>query len=248
MVAYALEVDPALLPHVPELLHDFEELGSDADLIVEALRGLDLPSGAEVVDLGSGKGAVALEVADQLGLSVLGIDLFAPFVESSRALAEEEDLDHLCTFRHGDVAALAGTLPPVDVAIFAALGDVLGPLPETVGIVRRYVKPGGAIVISDGFLAEGGTPTFAGFEGAVGHSETRRRLESHGDRIENEIVALSEPSEDSESDLIEKRAEDLASRRPELTDQLQQLVTDQRAEVQYLASNITDAVWVLRRT
>ena len=82
MVAYALEVDLQLLPYLPELLADLEELGSDAELITQVIADLDLAADSEVIDLGCGKGAVALEIADELGFKVLGIDLFKPFIQA----------------------------------------------------------------------------------------------------------------------------------------------------------------------
>ena len=64
MVSYALEVEPALLPFVPEVLADLGELGSDAGLIVRVLSDLQLPRSARVIDLGCGKSAVSLEIAE----------------------------------------------------------------------------------------------------------------------------------------------------------------------------------------
>lgn len=51
MVAYALEVQPALLPFIPELLADLNELGSDSELLVRVLNDLRLPPSAKVIDL-----------------------------------------------------------------------------------------------------------------------------------------------------------------------------------------------------
>ena len=82
MVAYALETHPALLPYLPELLADLEELGSDARAIIDVLGDLDLTASTTLVDLGCGKGAVAVKVAEDLNLKVIGIELFEPFIES----------------------------------------------------------------------------------------------------------------------------------------------------------------------
>ena len=88
MVAYALETHTALLPYLPELLADLQELGSDAEAITRVLGDLNLTKSTTVVDLGCGKGAVAVEVAEGLNLRVLGIDLFEPFIESCKEQAE----------------------------------------------------------------------------------------------------------------------------------------------------------------
>lgn len=55
MVARALEAPAELLPFLPELLADVDELGSDSKQIVSILRELPLPAGARVVDVGCGK-------------------------------------------------------------------------------------------------------------------------------------------------------------------------------------------------
>ena len=122
MVAHALEAPPALLPFLPELLADLDELGSDAELIAGVLTDLHLSRTAKVIDLGCGKGAVSIEIASKLGLQVLGIELFAPFVAHCVAAARQAGVDQLCEFRQGDAKSLAGHLPPADAVVFAALG------------------------------------------------------------------------------------------------------------------------------
>ncbi len=251
MVAYALEMDPALLPYASELLADLDVLGSDVEVIVAAVAGLELGP-ATVVDLGSGKGAVAIALARELGLSVHGIELFEPFVDIARRSAAAAGVSDTCRFSHGDIATMAGTMPPVDVAVFAALGDVLGPLDVTVGIIREYVRPGGFIVINDSCRRDGSTESFPGFENTGTPSETRSWLTAHGDDLIAEIIE-SDIEVDSgdgidEGALLAARAHDLARRHPELESQLRAFVNDQLAEYEYLDRHTVGAVWVLRRT
>lgn len=249
MVAYALETQPSLLPYIPELLADLDELGSDADLIVEVLQDLDLAASARVIDLGCGKGATVVEIADELGLHVLGIDLFEPFVRSCEQLARDRAVSHLCDFVHGDVLGLAGRLEPADVAVFAALGDVLGRLDETVGVIRQYVRPGGFIVVSDAFIKTGASAQFPGFENYSGHDETLRRLQSCGDALIREVCEADghNDCEDDESELIMARAQALAQRHPEQRDNLVEFARNQAAENDFIDANLVGAVWVLRR-
>ena len=250
MLAYTLEIDPELLPFIPELLTDFEELGSDADEIVAAVASLALAADSTVVDLGCGKGAVGIEIADSLGFRVTGIDLFEPFIAICEAAAEEAGVHHLCEFRHGNVAKLAGELPPFDVAIFAALGDVLGPLDETIRILRDYVRPGGYILINDGFIEADKRLDFSGFAGYVGREETLLRLTRWNDELVYEKLF---PSADGleqgqvEAEAILKRAQGLALRHPELADRLLAYAQDQADEYGFLAENLTGAIWVFRK-
>ena len=248
MVAYALEVQSALLPYVTKLLADFDELGSDAELIVEVLAGLDLPSDSLVIDLGCGKGAVAVEIAKSTGGRVKGIELFEPFIAQCQHRATEAGVAERCEFIHGNVAKLAGELPPADAVVFAALGDVLGPLDQTMRIIRQYVKPGGVIVVADDYLADGGSTDFPGFEDYVSRDQTVARLTACGDQIAAEVPEPFEDGNDDESDLIRKRADDLKQRHPELADELDLFVRNQYAEVQFLRDNMVSMIWAVRRT
>ncbi len=250
MVAYALEAPPELLPFLPELLADFDELGSDAEQIARVLRDLQLPPTTRVVDLGCGKGATALKIASVLGLHVLGIELFEPFVAHATAAAQVAGVSHLCEFRHGDIRAQPGVMP-VDVAVCAALGDVLGNPAETMRVLRQYVRPGGHVLVADVFLRDGGTATFPGFEHYRSRAETVRGLTAWGDALVTEVVEDAGRDDDSGDDdaaAIHRRAVVLATRHPEHREQLLAFAAHQAAANAHIAENLVDAVWVLRRS
>jgi cyclopropane fatty-acyl-phospholipid synthase-like methyltransferase len=246
MVAYALEIDPALLPFVPELLADLDELGSDTDLIVATVQDLKLPKTARVLDLGCGKGETAIEIASTLELKVLGVDLFAPFIELCRERAEQAGVEQRCIFRCADILKLAGNIEPTDVAIFAALGDVLGPLDETIGAIRKLVKPGGYMIISDDFIEEAAPTSLPSYDEYVSHEETLRRLQAHGDIVEREIIEPDAEKED-EGALIRRRALALAEKHPELAAAFRKFADDQDRAYEYIAAHLTAAIWVVRR-
>jgi len=249
MIAYALEVDPRLLPWIPEILADFDELGSNAALIVEVLKEFRLLASARVVDLGCGKGAVAVAIAEAFGCRVEGIELFEPFIDSCRRRADAAGVPHLCKFRHANILKLAGQTEPVDVAVYAALGDVLGPLEETIGVIRRFVRTGGLILFCEGYIKDGGTSDFPGFKDCSSHEETLRRLQSHGDGLRREVIEPIDHAEAYAREIaqIRRRAERLAERCPDLSAELTQYVENQRREYAYMAANVVPAIWVLQR-
>jgi len=245
MIAYALEAHITLLPYLPELLADLKELGSNAEAITSVLDDLNLIKSATVVDLGCGKGAVAVEVAQRLKLKVLGIDLFEPFIESCKKLAKRQDVSELCHFIHGDILKLPGKLEPCDVAIFAALGDVLGPLDEAVSVIRQYVKPGGYMVISDGFIKDGGSSGFPGFEQYAERTEMLARLTASGDILVREIID-ADIFDKGEDKMIAARAKAIAARRPEIAVEILGYAERQAAEYDYIDKNFVSAIWVLK--
>jgi 2-polyprenyl-3-methyl-5-hydroxy-6-metoxy-1,4-benzoquinol methylase len=250
MISYALEIEPSLLHCIPELLADLVELGSDADLIVKILQDLQLPISSRVIDLGCGKGAVSVEIADELGFQVLGIELFEPFIESCKELAAQAGISHLCEFRHGDILKLVNQVEPSDVVIFAALGDTLGPLNETIKTIRQFAKPSGFILVSDAFVKDGGSTSFPGFEQYTSREEAIRRLTAHGDTLVTEILEAPSASveDDDESDLIYRRAKKLAKDHPELEQQLLDFAENQKNENVYIAQNLVGTVWVVQKS
>lgn len=250
MIAYALEIDPQLLPYVSELLSDLEELGSDAEWITEVVAGLGITSDATVVDLGCGKGAVAVEIAEEMNLRVMGIDLFSPFIDSCIAAATKHGVSKLCQFQVGNVLTMAEVVGQFDLAICSALGDVLGKPDETVRVLREYVKPGGFLVISDVCLVDGGSNEFPGFEQYLGRDETISLLTASGDELVME-VAPTEHNDDDENDdeaeQIMQRAQKLALQHPELRDALMTFASDQGQENEFVEANFVDVIWVLRK-
>lgn len=256
MVAYALEAEPLLLPYLPELLADLEELGSDAEHIREVIGSLPLAATARIIDLGCGKGATALEIAAELKLPVTGIDLFEPFVQHCMEASERAQLQHLCRFQQGDIVALAGQLESADVAVFAALGDVLGTLADTVRIIRQYVKPGGYLLISDVYLKPGASNDFPGFERYAELPQTRQALTACGDRLLQEHLDHGADSEIEEDDgeaadeaaLILARAQALAAAHPQVADALLAFARQQAAEHAHIDQHLADGIWVLQRS
>ena len=178
---------------------------------------------------------------------MLGIELFEPFIESCKELAESRGVSELCRFIHGDILKLAGNIDPCDVAIFAALGDVLGPLDQTVSVIRQYAKRGGYIVISDGFIKDGGSSDFPGFEQYSDHDDMIARLTACGDTLVSEIIEAVD-FDRGEDELIAARANAIAARRPEIAAEVLNYAEAQAAEYDYLDENFIGAIWVLKRS
>jgi SAM-dependent methyltransferase len=256
MVAYALEIDPDLLPLAPALLADLDELGSDAEQIAEVIADLNLTAGSTIVDLGCGKGATAVEIAEATGLKVTGIELFEPFVQCCEELAQESGVEGLCTFLYGNVLDMAARVGPFDVAVFAALGDVLGGPDETVDVIRDYVRPGGLMIISDLYLADDGSNDFPGFERYGHRDDTISRLTTSGDTLVKLLDAdsdVEDPEELDDEDFedealkIRARAEALALEHPDLEQALMAFAESQAQENAFVEENLVDAIWILRK-
>jgi len=158
-MARAMEAPPELLPHIPELVADLWELGSDPQQIVELLRPLGLPpSETSVLDLGCGKGAVSITVARELGFHARGVDLCRPFLDEAERRAREHGVEHLTDFARADMRDALRQSRGFDVALYISVGGLLGGFGEIVGSLRRAVRPGGHLIVDDGFLSGGNEP------------------------------------------------------------------------------------------
>ena len=252
-VARAMETEVRLLPLLPELLVDLWELGTSADQIVSVLRPVGLEPESTVLDLGCGKGAVAVALAERLDLRVEGIDAFPPFLESARTIATERGVSSKCLFRQGDIRKLLGQSEEhqkhYDVVLLLSVGPVSGDHEKTITHLRRLVRPGGYFVIEDGFLADS-VVHLPGCEGYACRSETLRRLTSCGDVLVQEIVCSAEETRamnETNTSLIRRRARLLRAKHPDLADLIDNYVATQERETQILGTDLICAVWILRR-
>lgn len=150
---------------------------------------------------------------------------------------------------YGRIGDLTGTIEPADAVVYAALGDVLGPLDVTMAAIRCYARPGGYVVVNDCFLRDPCNRGFLGFENYADLTETRRRLTACGDEL---VLELLEPSDDDLDDvdeavLLAARATDLAARHPHLASVLEDFARSQQDEYDYLDEHTVGAVWAVRR-
>ena len=132
-VAATLECEPELLPYLPEILQDFDALGSDPPRLIELLEthcaADEIRTG---LDICCGKGATSIALAKRFGMRIDGIDAIDAFVESARAAAVNAGVDQLCRFTTGDLCAAVTRPGSYDLVIFSSVGPILGGITNTV--------------------------------------------------------------------------------------------------------------------
>jgi len=249
-LAEYFQVDPEILSFVPELLRDLDALGGDPDLVVAWLgeAGLQGPE-FRVLDLGCGKGAVAVAVADRLGCRVHGVDVFPPFIESARQRADSCGVGELCTFVPGDLRTTVATGDDSNAVLLVSVG-VLGPPRATVRGCRACARPGGVMILGNTCLRESGRAGISGYGDVLSRAETRRQLTSFGDQLIHERgTSLAEMQAQNRrfTTVIERRAAELAARHPEHARAFRAYVERERRECERLESAFESATWMLRR-
>ena len=250
-VAQSLDATRGMLPFVPELIQDMWALGSFPDRIVELLRPLHLPpETTRVLDLGCGKGAVAITLARELDFQALGIDACRPFLDDARAKAEEQRVSDRCRFEFGDIRQAVHNQKNFDVVIYVSLGGTLGGFDVIVGKLGQTLRPGGYLIIDDGFLKEESKLDRPGYGHYASHDETLKQLSTHGDTLLREVIYTFEETHNLNYyylDLIRKRGKELIQNRPELANAVSAYIQNQEEECKTIDQYIVGAMWLLQR-
>lgn len=249
-VAATLECEPQLLPYLPEILQDFDTLGSDPQCVIEVLESTGVGSEIRMaLDLCCGKGATSIALARRFGMRIDGIDAIDAFIDSAKVAAVEAKVETLCRFATGDLCAVVVRPASYDLVVFSAVGPILGGITTTVSRLATTLRDLGWIVIEDSVLLPD-APVRLGFEAHAGLEETRSRIEAAG----VDVVALrglgdeaTQKRHDGDNKKIADRARALVGRRPELAALVQRYLERQKDECTYLERWTRDVIWLLRR-
>jgi arsenite methyltransferase len=157
------------------------------------VESMNLPRSARLLDLGSGVGATAHDLAEHSGLQVAGVDRSETNVARARKLAADRT-----TATSFQVADLGAPLPFPDQSFHGALAEcVISLLPQparTLDEIHRVLKKGGQLAITDMTvdnslppdLAEAVTP-WTCLEGARSEANWRSLLGASKMRLEHVI-------------------------------------------------------------
>ena len=118
------------------------------------------------------------------------------------------------------------------------------------GALRSCVRPGGYLIIDDGFLAPGCVVDVSGYETYAEYEETIRRLTAHGDKLIAEHLPTPQETQRlyaAETDAIRRRAVQLAREHPDAAPVLNQYAARQQTETELAAHAVRAAVWLLQR-
>lgn len=248
LLASSMDAEPEILRFLPELLQDLEDIGARAADVVKIVDGIGLGSKQRVLDLGSGKGAAALAIAERTGAHVHGVDGMPAFVEHARAEAVRRGLSDRCSFEVGDVRDAVTAAQGYDLVMQLALGPLFGNAADTVGVLRQCVASGGHVLIDDAYVGEGyERPEDA--SDCFDHETTVSLLEAHGDSLVVERVIDTDDDLSWYREMTEKilqRAGELSARYPDEAPALMEFAERQRRETEQLSGALVGALWLLR--
>jgi SAM-dependent methyltransferase len=247
-VAEAMETTVDLLPLLPEILQDLPDLGGGCTApVIEALEKFGLPPAPRVLDLGSGRGELAIALSRRLGATVTGIEAFPPFVAAARAAALKAGAD--CRFAQGDIRRAVEAERGYDTVLLVSVGPVFGDHARTIAAIRRTVRGGGRIVIADACL-DGPRPPGAVWQAYADRETTELAIECAGDRL-----VLARPLRADQQGwnahamaAIRRRTAELAIRHPSLARSLAAYAARQEREFAWLDTGpVLPMLWMLEK-
>lgn len=236
-----------ILPFLPYILQDFFEIGSSAESILKIVKSnTSNNKNLNILDLGCGKGAVSIKLAESINCNCLGIDAIAQFIEFADKAASDKNLEN-CTFICGDMRNEINNLGKHDVIILASIGPVFGNYYETLKILENILDQSGVIVLDDGYITD---------EKSFNHESvsTKSQLISEIDRAGMKILHEYVGNDISNSNEYDKQLKDITNRcrelsiaHPDKNKLFEDYIQNQKQEYMNLENEIICSTMVIRR-
>ncbi len=233
-----------LIPHLPYLLQDLWELGSNPEEILELVRR-NVAAGTKlrILDLACGKGAVSIKLAKELGCHVKGIDILPDFIDYAKQKVLEFGVLDLCSFTIEDINLSVSKERDYDIVILGAAGEVLGSPDITIQKLKNTIRPAGFIIIDDCYRREGMTSNYLSYEQWLDIFE----------KVGVKLIEAKCSSEDELADINDKnntfiinRANELKKQYPEKAPIFDSYINSQLAECDELENKVVTVTWMLK--
>ncbi|MCL2043777.1 MAG: class I SAM-dependent methyltransferase [Treponema sp.] len=237
--------DVKLVQYLPYILQDFWEMGTPPEDIIDIIRRYTQHyTDLYVLDLGSGKGAVSIQVALALQCTCLGIDALEDFVVFSNDKAREYCVHNICTFETHDIRERLTTLGAYNVIILGAIGPVFGDYYYTLKQLEPHLKDNGIIIINDACIEDDSND----------HPVIQRKCDILQQAENAGMQVLEIITDDTTGELeseyrielqnLTKRCMELAAKYPEDRDLFHGYIEKQTREYEILNNEIVPALFV----
>ena len=123
---------------------------SDAS-VRDLIEQLQLPPGASVIDVGCGPAEWLIRILERYDVTGVGVDLSPAVLQRAREEAERRGVADRITFREENAERLRDVYEVHDLVLCIGSTHALGGLVKAMETLHCLVKPGGQLVVGDGF-------------------------------------------------------------------------------------------------
>lgn len=134
--------------------------GRGMEATVEIAGLVSVKPDDHLLDVGSGIGGPARTFADRFGCRVTGIDLTEEFCEVARHLTARLGMQERAAFHVGDALAMPFPAASFDGAYSMNVSMNIADKPALYREIRRVLKPGGWLILSEIAMGEGSGPDY----------------------------------------------------------------------------------------
>ena len=136
------------VPTQLEALYATKDVAAQRDATVEALRPRP---GEWILDVGSGPGLLARQIADRVAPdgSVIGLDVSADMLKLAQSRRNDATSGQCVIFQEGDAASLPFADATFDAAVSTQVYEYVSGLTEALNELYRVLRRGGRVVIVD---------------------------------------------------------------------------------------------------
>jgi cyclopropane fatty-acyl-phospholipid synthase-like methyltransferase len=240
--------DKELFPYLPYILKDLWEIGADPEIIISLIdRHFVNPARLSILDLGCGKGAVSVKIANKFGCSCHGIDAIHEFISDARKKALEYNVEHLCRFEVGDIRLRVNFLSSFDIIILGAIGPVFGDYFTTLTTLSGCLNDTGVIIIDDSYIENNSDYSHPLIQK---QSKTIQEIHSAGMQIIEEVIIGKDHIKESDNsifDNLKKRCLELMALYPHRKDIFMNYIKKQEEENFVLENKVICSTMLIKR-
>ncbi|MHB8598813.1 MAG: SAM-dependent methyltransferase [Ktedonobacteraceae bacterium] len=138
-----------------------------SEKIEDIINLLDLTLEARVLDIGAGKAELLIRLVERFSVHALGIDFSSAFLSEAYAQAKARIPPEKLTLQECDVTTFQAGVESFDLVICLGASHILGGFQGTLQHMDQWVRPGGQILIGDGYWKQEPAPEYLAAMGAT---------------------------------------------------------------------------------